>query len=245
MRIFLAGATGAVGRRLVPLMIEAGHDVSGTTRSSAKAEGLARAGARPFVLDVFDAAALAQAVAEARPEVVVHQLTDLPYGLDPGRMPEALPRNARLRREGTKNLVAAALRAGARRLIAQSIAWAYAQGPLPHAEDDPLDTDAPGQRGETVRGVAALESAVLGGPSLEGIVLRYGQFYGPGTGVDAAKGPPALHVDAAAQAALLALERGAPGVYNVAEACDLVATDKARRELGWSAAFRCAVTREP
>src|SRR5215470_12674747 len=120
MRIFLAGATGAVGKRLVPLLRKAGHHVVGTTRSSAKGDALRAAGVEAVVV-VFDAPALARAVAAARPEVVIHQLTDLPPALDPGRMAEAGPRNARVRSEGTENLVRAALASGARRLVAQSI----------------------------------------------------------------------------------------------------------------------------
>src|SRR5439155_13518484 len=149
MRIFLAGATGAIGRRLVPLLLGAGHDVVGTTRSMSKADALRAAGVEPAVLDVFDAAGLARAVSAARPEIVVHQLTDLPPGLDPSRMAEGTLRNARMRREGTENLVAAALQAGVPRLVAQSIAWMYAPGREPHTEEDPLDVHAEGTRAIT------------------------------------------------------------------------------------------------
>lgn len=238
LRIFLAGASGAIGARLVPLLRQAGHRVVGTTRSAAKAETLRAAGVEPVVVDVFDAPALARAVAEARPDVVIHQLTDLPPGLDPSRMAEATARNACIRDEGTRNLVQAAKAAGARRLVAQSIAWAYAPGPEPHSEDDPLELNAEGRRGITVCGVAALENWTLKSPPLEGVVLRYGQIHGTGTGADAARGAAPLHVDAAAYAALLAVERGAPGIYNIAEPNAYVATDKARRELGWTADFR-------
>src|SRR5690606_14138995 len=176
----------------------AGHEVAGTTRSAAKAAALRVLGVRPVVVDVFDAPAVERAVVDFGPEIVIHQLTDLPPGLDPSKMEEATARNARIRDEGTRNLVRAALAAGARRLVAQSIAWAYAPGPEPHAEDDPLDLGAEGRRGVTVAGVAALERQILNAPPLEGIVLRYGQFYGPGTGVDAANGAAPVHVDAAA-----------------------------------------------
>lgn len=238
LRIFLAGASGAIGARLVPLLRQAGHRVVGTTRSSAKAEMLRAAGVEPVVVDVFDAPALARAVAAARPHVVIHQLTDLPPDLDPSRMEAATPRNARIRDEGTGNLVRAALAAGARRLVAQSIAWAYAPGPEPHSEDDPLELDAEGRRSITVRGVAALERLTLNSPPLEGVVLRYGQIHGPGTGADAPRGAASLHVDAAAYAALLAVDKGAPGIFNIAEPNAYVTTDKARRELGWTADFR-------
>jgi nucleoside-diphosphate-sugar epimerase len=237
-RIFLAGATGAIGKRLMPLLLEAGHHVTGTTRSAAKAEALRAMGADAIVVDAFHADALSLAVVSARPDIVIHQLTDLPRGLDPGRMAQALAGNARIRDEGTRNIVRAAIAAGARRLVAQSIAWVYAPGPEPHGEDDPLDVGAEGSRGVTVRGVAALEDQTLNAPALEGVVLRYGRFYGPGTGTNQAPEVAPLHVDAAAYAALLALDRGPAGRFNIAEPNGYVATDKAIAELGWTADFR-------
>ncbi len=137
MRIFLAGASGVIGRRLTPLLVAAGHGVTGTTRSAEKAGALRRSGAAPIVVDVFDRNVLRDAVVQARPEVVIHQLTDLPQLLA-ARSADTLDRNSRLRTEGTANLVAAAQAAGARRLIAQSIAFVYADGPEPHAESDPI-----------------------------------------------------------------------------------------------------------
>jgi hypothetical protein len=122
--------------------------------------------------------------------------------------------------------------------VAQSIAWAYAPGPEPHFEKDPLDTEAEGNRAISVRGIIALEYWTLNSPPLEGLVLRYGQIYGPGTGADAPAGSAPLHVDAAAYAALLAVDKGAPGIFNIAEPNELVATEKARTELGWRADFR-------
>jgi nucleoside-diphosphate-sugar epimerase len=212
VKIFLAGATGAIGRRLTPLLVDAGHAVTGTTRSVDKAKDLEAQGARAVVIDVFDAKAFYDAVLRAQPEIVIHQLTDLPQVFDPARLADVLHRNTRLREEGTPNLVAAAKAAGARRLIAQSIAFAYAPGPEPHAESDPIasaEGDAP--PAITARGVCALESAVLHTPSIDGIVLRYGRLYGPGTwNTPNARAP--LHVDAAPHAALLAIRRGAPGV---------------------------------
>ena len=236
-RIFVAGGSGAVGRRLLPLLFEAGHAVAGTTRSAEKAAALRALGAEPVVVDVLDTAALSRAVASFRPDVVVHQLTDLPPGLDPGGMQAALPRNARLRDEGTKNLVRAALAAGARQLVAQSILWAYAPGPEPHPEEDPLDRAAEGARGTSVRGVVALEDHVLSS-TLQGAVLRYGHFYGPGTGFDQPRGASPLHVDAAAYAAVLAVEKSARGVFNIAEPNAYAKTTKAASVLGWNAAFR-------
>jgi nucleoside-diphosphate-sugar epimerase len=127
-RIFLAGAAGVIGRRLTPLLVANGHSVWGATRSPHNCEFLRKLGARPVLVDVFDAEALAAAVLEAKPEIVIHQLTDLALVQDPAKRSDALARNARIRDEGTRNLVAAARNAGARRLVAQSIAWAYAPG---------------------------------------------------------------------------------------------------------------------
>lgn len=236
-RIFLAGASGAIGQRLIPQLLAAGHQVTGTTRNADKAATLRILGVEPAVVDVFDAEALSRVMLAAKPDIVVHQLTDLPPGLDPSRMGEAVVRNARIRDEGTRNLVAAAVASGVRRMVAQSIAWAYAPGPEPHGEGDPLDGGASGNRGISVGGVIALEKAVLNAP-FAGVVLRYGQLYGPGTGTDAAAGASPLHVDAAAYAALLALEKGAPGVFNVAEPNQAASTQKAVEELGWHADFR-------
>lgn len=237
-RIFLAGATGAIGQRLIPLLRAAGHQVAGATRFEAKAAALRTFGAEPVVVDVFEADALKQAVRAAKPDIVIHQLTDLPPGLDPTKMTDAIGRNARIREEGTRNLIDASIAAGARRLIAQSIAWMYAPGPQPHREDDPLDGSTDGPRGITLAGVVSLETQALQSPPLDGIVLRYGQLYGPGTGSDEPRGQAPLHVDAAAYAAMLAIDRGTPGFYNIAEPNDLIATDKARRDLGFDASFR-------
>jgi len=185
MRIFLAGATGAIGKRLVPLLRDAGYDVVGTSRSAAKADALRSDGIEAVVVDVFNAAALSRAVSAARPDVVMHQLTDLPPGLDPSRMEEGTRRNARMREEGTRNLVAATLASGARRLVAQSIAWMYAPGPEPHSEEDPLDVGAQGSRGITVGGVIVLEQVTLSSAPIEGVVLRYGKRSSQGGAVAA------------------------------------------------------------
>ena len=240
MKIFLAGAAGAIGMRLVPLLLNASHYVVGTTRSTTKADGLRAAGVEPAVVDVFDAPALCAAVFKARPDIIIHQLTDLPPGLDPGQMTEGTVRNARMRSQGTQNLVAAALGAGVRRLVAQSIAWMYAPGQEPHSEDDPLDTDARGTRAITVAGVATLERITISSPPIDGVVLRYGHLYGPGTGTNTAEAP-ALHVDAAASAALLAIEKARRGIYNIAEPSGYLSTEKARRELGFDASVRLNV----
>jgi nucleoside-diphosphate-sugar epimerase len=237
-RIFLAGAAGVIGRRLTPLLIAHGHEVWGATRSPDKSAFLRTLGASPVVVDVFDAEALAAAVLEAEPEIVIHQLTDLATAQDPAKRSDALARNARIREEGTRNLVAAARNAGAWRLIAQSIAWAYAPGPRPHNEDHTLDTDAEGDRGGSVRGVEALERQVLAAAPMEGLVLRYGRLYGPGSGADTPPGPPAVHVDAAAYAALLAIDHGKSGAFNIADPDGEVSTSKSDAELGWRSDFR-------
>jgi nucleoside-diphosphate-sugar epimerase len=232
--VFLAGASGAIGRRLAPLLIADGWHVVGTTRSPDKAPSLRALGVEPVVVDVFDADAVADAARAAAPAVVIHQLTDLPPALDPAKMDAALKRNARLREEGTRNLVAAAIAAGARRLVAQSVAFGYADGPLPHDEADPLNVGAEGNVGLSARAVASLERQVTEA-ALDGLVLRYGLLYGPGTGFDAPIGPAPLHVDAAAEAARLAVARGAPGIYNIAEDDGTVTVARAARELGWRA----------
>jgi nucleoside-diphosphate-sugar epimerase len=239
-RVFVAGASGAIGQRLCPLLFADGWHVTGTTRSPEKVAGLRAMRVEPVIVDVFDEQALHAAVVAASPSIIVHQLTDLPDVLDPRLMDEASARNARMRDVGTRNLVAAARAVRATRLIAQSIAFAYAPGPTPYREDAPLNVNGAGRAGVSARGVASLEEQVLAAP-LEGIVLRYGRLYGPGTGVD--KPPPggAVHVDAAADAAHRALTRGARGIYNVAESDGTVASDKAVRALGWSADFRSPV----
>jgi len=237
-RVFLAGASGVVGRRLVPLLLEAGHCVVGTSRSPAKIQELRALGVEPVLVDVFDPAALMRAVVSARPQVVIHQLTDLGGALDPTQRTHSLARNARIRDQGTRNLVHAAMAANAHRLVAQSISWMYAPGAEPHSEDDPLDLAAVGDRATSVGGVAALEGWTLNSPPLEGLVLRYGHFYGPGTGSETPRGPLSVHVDAAAYAALLAIDHGEPGIYNVAEPNSQTSTDKARSTLGWRPDFR-------
>ena len=238
-RIFLAGASGAIGRRLAPLLIGNGWHVFGSTRSTDKADALRAMGVEPVVVDVFDSPALDGLVSEIRPDVVIHQLTDLPYALEASAMTAALVRNARLRDEGTRNVVSAAVRAGARRLIAQSISFIYADGPSPKRETDPLLPVTHPVYGETVQGVLSLERQVLAAP-LEGIVLRYGLFYGPGTGFDEPLAPGSVHVDAAAKAAELATTMGQRGIFNVAETDGAVSSEPAITTFGWHADWRIA-----
>lgn len=234
--IFLAGATGAIGRRLCRLLVADGWQVTGTTRSAGKVPLLRDLGVKPVVVDVFEEDALVAAVCAAKPSVVIHQLTDLPPALDPSRMASALARSARLREVGTRHLVAAAVAAGAGRMVAQSIAFAYAPGPLPYDEAWPLNTGDP-TYGLTARGVSSLEQQVLAGP-FTGIVLRYGKLYGPGTGFDYPPGGGPLHVDDAADAARKAATTGRAGIYNIAEDDGTVAITRAAEELGWRPGFR-------
>lgn len=234
MNIFLAGATGAIGRRLVPLLRDAGHAVTGTSRSAEKASALKVLGARGVVVDVYDAGALLKAMSDAHPDVVIHQLTDLPQTLDAGR-PANFQGNTRLRIEGTRNLMAAAAEVGARRVIAQSIAFIYANGPGARVETDPLDSNP--ARAPTIDAVKSLEQQVMGVPGIEAVVLRYGRLYGPGTWYAKPEGKGTLYIDAAAHAAFLAVTRGR-GIYNLAEDDGALSSEKAKRELGFDAGFR-------
>lgn len=228
--VFLAGASGAIGRRLSPLLLDAGYVVYGTTRSEVRAAELERAGVRPIVVDAYDAEALRACMASARPEIVINQLTNLPHDLTPESLAASLAENARVRIEGTKNLIDAARYCGARRFIAQSIAWAFEPGPEPHGDDDAIDVRAQPS-------VATLERLTLESPPLEGVVLRYGYFYGPGTWFDKPNGNINVHVDAAASATLRAIG-GAPGAYNIAEPSAYASSEKAEMILGWTAMFR-------
>ena len=236
MRVFVAGASGAVGRPLVPKLVAAGHEVTGMTRSESKTEDMRRAGARAALADVFDVDALRAAMEEARPEVIVHELTALPDRID-FRKADTYAATNRVRTEGTRNLIDAALAAGARRLVCQSIAFAYRMdGEGLKTENDPLLSEAGGAFGSGVSALREMEAMVLGSDGLDGLVLRYGFFYGPGTyyaadGTSTAdvrrrrlpivgKGSGVfsfIHVDDAADATVAAVERGAAGVYNVTD----------------------------
>ena len=237
-RVFVAGATGAIGRVLCRLLVADGWHVVGTTRKAESVDTLKVLGVEPAVVDVFDADALRTAVLRAQPAAVIHQLTDLPKRFDPEDLKKALARNARLREIGTKNLVDACVAAGVRHVIAQSIAFAYAPGPQPFTEEAPLHVNASDPvAARTARAVQTLESLVLSGP-FRGVVLRYGRLYGPGTWASVPPAGAAVHVDAAADAARVALRRGDAGIYNVAEPGGTVAIAKAVGQLGWNPAFR-------
>ena len=236
MRVFVAGASGAIGRALVPKLVAAGHDVTGMTRSEERAEAIRAAGARAAVVDVFDSGRLRAAMEAARPDALVHQLTSLPDRLDFRKDGVYEPTN-RVRTEGTRNLLEAARRAGVRRFVCQSIAFAYRpDGARVKTEDDPLMDDMPGNFGSGVRALNEMEAMVLGADTIECVVLRYGFFYGPGTyyaedGTTTAdvrrrrmpivgRGTGLfsfIHVEDAADATVAAVERGAPGIYNVTD----------------------------
>lgn len=236
MKIFLAGAGGAIGRKLTPLLRAVGHTVVGTTRSADKAEGVRALGAEPVVVDVFDAAALARAVGAAAPDAIIHQLTDLAFAPGTPQYDEGLARNSRLRVEGTANLVAAARAANVKRMVAQSVAFAYAPASGIRVESDPLNLGAEGVAGRSAEAVAALEQGVLG--LAEGIVLRFGYFYGPGTWSDTPSRAPSVHIEAAARATMQALIKGKPGIYNVAEDGLAVSSEKAKQDFGFDPSSR-------
>lgn len=239
MRVFVAGGTGAIGKRLVPLLTAQGHEVFATTRSAEKTSALHAVGAVPVVVDALDRGALRRAVLEAAPDVVVHQLTDLTGGGSPRRFDRQLGATNRLRTDGTDNLLEAALAAGTRRFVAQSYAgWPYArEGGAAKDEDAPLDPRPPRQMRRSLNALRHLEGAVLDAPGLEGVILRYGTFYGPGTAISddgdlvdlvrrrrlAVVGSGAgvwsfVHVDDAAAATALAMEPGAAtGVFNIVD----------------------------
>src|ERR671917_544586 len=245
MKVFIAGATGALGRQLVPQLVARGHEVVGMTRSASKQDLLRGLGARPVVADALDADAVAQAVASAEPEVIVHQLTALsgPLGAREMRHPErsstAIMTN-RLRTEATDHLLAAGRAVGARRFVAQSFGsfrFARAGGPV-LTEADPIVPDSPAPPPAALAALLYLERAVTTIEWGEGLALRYGGFYGPGTGLslaaDAVMTAPIrkrrfpivgdgggvwsyVHIEDAAAATAAAVERGQPGIYNVAD----------------------------
>jgi nucleoside-diphosphate-sugar epimerase len=233
MRVFLAGATGAIGRRLVPRLVARGHDVTATTTSRDKLEQLRRLGADPVVVDGLDAAAVGEAVARAEPEAVVHQMSALAGEPDLRRWDRWFARTNELRTKGTENLLAAARASGATRFVAQSFTgWPNTRegGPV-KTEDDPLDSAPPAAQSESLAAIRFLERAVLEAP-LTGVVLRYGNLYGPGASeglvelIRARKLPILgggggiwswIHVDDAASGTVAALEHSVPGVYNIVD----------------------------
>lgn len=224
--VFIAGGSGLVGLRMIPQLVEEGWRVVATTRSSGNMRRLRMLGSEPVLVDCLDPEATMAAVQSAKPDVIIHQLTSLPDRLEPSLMPEALPKNAEIRDAGTRNLCRAAVAAGVKRFVAQSIAFAYKPGVAPLAEGHELDPKA--------WGVISLESQVTGG-DFTGLVLRYGYFYGPDTGFDEPKAPGSIHVQEAARAACLAAGVGPAGIYNIAEDDGSLNVGKAERLLGFRA----------
>lgn len=237
MKVFLAGGTGVIGRPLTSQLIAADHEVIAMTRSDQRAANLRHQGATPIVCDVFDRETLRRCVGDAQPDAVIHQLTALPKRIDPRKIKTQLAATNRVRTEGTKNLFDAALAAGAKRFIAQSIAFAYGpDGSELKTEDDPLYESPPSSFVETINAVRSLEETTLGNTDLQGIVLRYGFFYGPGS-VYASDGSATedvrrkrfpivgngtgvfsfIHVEDAAAATVAALKQGEPGIYNIVD----------------------------
>ena len=237
MRVFLAGATGAIGRQLVPMLLGEGHEVIGTTRSAARASQIEAAGARAVVVDALDAEALTSAVVEAAPDALIHELTSLPQRIDSRTIERDFVVNDRLRTEGTSNLIAAARAAGVRRILAQSIAFSYAPGPpgTVHVESDPLlrGQDTFKSFARSAEALRELERLTL---DAGGLALRYGYFYGPATAIcsEGSTGQMArkrqlpivgggsgvwsfVHIRDAAAATLAALTHGESGAYNVVD----------------------------
>lgn len=236
MKVFLAGGSGVIGRRLIPQLVAAGHEVAATTRSTAKGSMIESLGAIPLVVDALDAPALSRAVTEFRPDAVMNQLTDLPQRYNPRKLGPYYERTSRLRIDATRTLLSAAEEAGARRFVYQSLAFMYVPvGPAALAEDAKLALNAPEPFGSAVRATVEGERLALSADGITGVALRYGQLYGPGTYFDR-EGDFArqarrrmlpivgsgagvfsfLHVDDAAGAAVVALERG-EGAYNIVD----------------------------
>ena len=237
MRVFVAGATGAIGRQLLPRLVAAGHEVHGTTRSESKQALIHELGAVPMVADALDADQIAEAVARARPDVIVHQLTAIPDAVDMRHPDRSFELTNRLRTEGTDHLLSAGHAVGVRRFVAQSNIAAYARtGAAVKSEDDPVDTSPASVMHANVAAIRHLEEAVLGATWTEGIALRYGWFYGPGTSM--APGQESyelvrkrrfplvgdgggvwsfIHIADAADATVAAIERGSRGIYNVVD----------------------------
>ena len=235
MRVFVAGASGVIGRSLIPRLIAAGHEVTGTTRRPEAAERIRSAGAEPVLCDCLDPVAVEAAMIDATPEAIVSELTSLPKDYDLRKID--YESTNRLRVEGGRNLIAAGRKAGAKRYLSQSIAFLYApEGGWVKGEEAPTWTQAPGKFGPGLEATLLSEREALGAERMEGLVLRYGQFYGPDTYFDhggsiaeqvrkrrfpiVGRGRAHfsfVHVDDAADATVAAVERGAPGLYNVTD----------------------------
>lgn len=246
MKVFVAGGSGAVGDRLLPVLVAAGHEVVAMTRSPAKQEQLRASGATPAVADGLDRASVIEAVTGAEPEVVIHQMTGLTRAKSFRRFDDEFAVTNRLRTEGSDHLIEAARMAGARRFIAQSYGnWNYERtGAEPKLESDRFDPDPPRNQRRTLEAIRRLEQEVTRAEGLEGIVLRYGNFYGPGSSI-ARDGDVAelvrkrrlpiigdgggvwsfIHLDDVATATTAAVERGEPGIYNIVDDEPVAARD--------------------
>jgi nucleoside-diphosphate-sugar epimerase len=239
MKVLVAGATGALGKQLVPRLGRDGHEVVAMTRSASKTEALRRMGATAVVADALDPDQVARAVAEAEPEVIVHQLTALSGSIDIRHFDRTFAETNRLRTVGTDHLLAAGRAAGVRRFIAQSYAgWPFARtgGPV-KTEDDPLDPSPPDAMRDTLEAIRHVEQVVTSAEGIEGLVLRYGGFYGPGTSLAPEGGEQVemlrerkfpvvgdgagvwsfIHIEDAAEATVAAVTRGRPGIYNIVD----------------------------
>jgi nucleoside-diphosphate-sugar epimerase len=265
MKVFVAGATGALGKQLLPKLADAGHEVVGVTRSPEHADLVRELGAEPAVADALDPDAVGAVVSAAEPEVVVHELTALSGSpIDLRHFERTFAQTNRLRTDGTDILLSAARAAGARRFVAQSFAgWAHRAGDGLTTEDDPFDPDPPAALSGLLDAIRHLERAVTTASPIEGLVLRYGGFYGPGTSMQF--DPPAgeqteairdrkfpivgsgdgilsfIHIEDAAEATAIAVERGAPGIYNVVDDNPAPVRDwlpGVARELGAKRPFR-------
>jgi nucleoside-diphosphate-sugar epimerase len=240
MKVFVAGATGAIGRQLVPMLTEQGHEVTAMTRTHAKEDLIRQMGARPAVADALDPEAIAQAVAEAEPQVVIHELTAIDAAKVGRNIDKQFAQTNRLRTEGLDHLLAATRAVGARRLIAQSFAgWPFERTGAPvKTEEDPLQADPPKGITETLGAIRYLEDTVTAAEGIEGVVLRYGGLYGPYTSIglnpdgeqiemvrkrrlpivgDGAGIWSLVHIRDAAAATAIAVERGEPGIYNIVD----------------------------
>ena len=238
MKVFVAGATGVVGRRLVPLLVASGYDVVGMTRTNAKEGWLRQVGAEPVIADGLDRAAVMQAVMRAEPDVIIHEMTGLTGVKSFKKFDDEFALTNRLRTEGTDYLLEAARAAGTRRFIAQSYGnWNYERtGTALKSEDDAFDPTPPVNQRKTLEGIVYVEKTVVGASDLEGIALRHANHYGPGTSFaldgdllklirkrqlpvigDGGGVWSFIHVDDLAQATVAAVERGLPGVYNIVD----------------------------
>ena len=237
MKIFIAGATGVIGRALVPMLQKSGHTITAITRTPGHAAALQAMGVAPVICDVFDRQKLQSVLVDASPDAVIHQLTALPDRIDPRKIQQVLAPTNRLRTEGTQILMDAAKAAGVRKFIAQSVSFYYAPtSAQPATECDPLYIDAPAAFVDAVQALSELERITLETASVDGIVLRYGYLYGSGT-VYAPDGTftadvrnrkipiigngngifSFIHVEDAAAATVLALHQGKPGIYNIVD----------------------------